>query len=81
MIKVFELELNKNAFAIGFHGCPVNGVNTIMGNTKGDSELPRMGAVFLLLFPPVVLGQGPAQESGDCWKEPFLPIPEQLLSK
>lgn len=43
MIKLFELELNKKGFAVGFHGCPVNRVNTITGNTKGGSGLRQNG--------------------------------------
>lgn len=39
VIKLFELELNKKCLCdLGFHGCPVNRENTIMGNTKGGSE-------------------------------------------
>ena len=43
MIKLFELKLNKNAFAIGFHGCPMNRVNTFIGNTKGGFRAGQDG--------------------------------------
>lgn len=67
VIQLSELELHKNALALGFHGCPVNRVNAIMGSTKGRSGRPQRGSRIPSTTRFCGFRPHPAQEPGGCW--------------